>query len=273
MTRLAVSSDNHFDINKQALDAVIDAQAQFLVTQAIDVYLIVGDLFNSFAKSLAFVERLQTAVGPAMQIRFVAGNHDMGRDVSFDELESDINDAYLHNKRLALNDTWELIANNGWYDYSFAQGPQAAESETFKHGMYFDRVIKQPMSDRERTELSLQQFKAHLDAATAMGKQIITAQHFAPIKDDLFYPAHDTRWQMVNGVMGSKKYGELFAQYPNLQTNFYGHVHITVPPREINGVTYLNPSVGYNRRRLQEWTADTFIASWQNKLQIMVLTD
>ena len=128
------------------------------------------------------------------------------------------------------------------------------------------------MSDPERMDLGLQQMKVLLDDAKAANKQVIFMTHFAPIGDELIYPEGDRRWRMVNGVLGSPRTGELLESYDNVKHVFYGHIHVTVPPRERNGVTYYNTSVGYNRRRLQEWTADNYLDSWKNKVQQIVLT-
>ncbi len=58
MVKIAVSSDNHFDINKVDLTPTIQAQAAFLTDQSVDDYLIAGDLFNDFTKSAAYVKQL-----------------------------------------------------------------------------------------------------------------------------------------------------------------------------------------------------------------------
>ncbi|MCT8394318.1 phosphatidylinositol kinase [Weissella soli] len=270
MTKIAFSSDNHFDINKQDLPAVIAAQTEFLLTNAIEQYYIGGDLFNDFLKSTAFVEQLQAQLGHHTTVYFIAGNHDMGRHVTFAELENNPNSHYIHNQIVPINDHWQVIANNGWYDYSFASGPRKEDVAVFKRGLYFDRVIQQPMSDLERTDLSLHQIETALAKAT---KKTIILQHFAPIGDDLAYPVNDPRWLMINGVMGSKRYGDLFKNYPVIKKVIYGHTHFTVPVRVKDAITYQNVSIGYNHHRLTEWTADTFIQSWINKLSIMVLTD
>ncbi|MDR3242039.1 MAG: metallophosphoesterase [Lactobacillaceae bacterium] len=272
MTKIAISSDNHIDVNRLDLDEVLARQAEYLNEQHVDVYLIAGDMFNSFAKTLNYAERLQTALGSETTVRFIAGNHDMGRDVTFDELESNLSPLYLHNQVLDVDDL-RIIGNNGWYDYSFASGPEKDGVAQFKRGLYFDRVIEQPMTDPERADLSLQQLQAQLDQAVEEGKRALVIQHFAPHGLDLRYPDFDDRWLMVNGVMGSKRYAELYSQYSNLENVYYGHVHMTLPTREINGVKYDNVSVGYQRARIKEWTGETFIESWINKLHYKVLTN
>jgi len=273
MVKIAVSSDNHLDINKQPLPEILMQQAHVINELAVDYYLIAGDLFNDFKKSMAYVSELQELVRSQTKVYFIAGNHDMARNVSFEELETPLTSQYLHNKYIDIpNTNWRIIGHNGWYDYLFARGVTTEAVHRFKKGVYFDRVIQQPISDFERMTLALQQIESQLQAATAAHKQVIFFTHFAPINDELHYPMRDPRWDAVNGVLGSPRLGELLARYDNVQHVFYGHVHATVPPRHKNHITYYNASVGYNRHRRQEWTADNFLTAWQNKIQQIVLT-
>ena len=93
MVKIAVTSDNHFDINKQDYQEILAQQSQYINP---DYYLITGDLFNDFKKTMAYVSDLQQNVG-ATKVLFIAGNHDMGRGTSFEALESPVNEHCLHN--------------------------------------------------------------------------------------------------------------------------------------------------------------------------------
>ncbi len=64
MVKIAVTSDNHLDLNKVALADTIKQQATFLQDQGVDDYLIAGDLFNDFQKSVDYVQQLSAAVAP-----------------------------------------------------------------------------------------------------------------------------------------------------------------------------------------------------------------
>lgn len=272
--RVAISSDNHLDVNKLDSAEILKMQADYLLNEKIDIYLIAGDLFNDFEKSLAYVRKLQELVGSGMLVRFIAGNHDMARGISFDELESPVDELYLHNQSLGIPGTnWQIIGNNGWYDYRFAEGVEPERVASFRRNLYFDRQIKQPMTDIERTDLVLKQIGNLLDKSHQEQKQVLFFTHFAPIGDDIMYPKNDARWALVNGIMGSPRTGDLIEQYPNVQNVYYGHMHISAPVRQHQQVAYYNPSVGYNRRRLKEWTQETFMATWIDKLAIKVLTN
>lgn len=83
MSRIAMTSDNHFDVNRIDSQEMLKQQAEYLVTQQIDYYLIAGDLFNDFQKSMKYVHDLQTELEDATKVLFIAGNHDMLAGVSF----------------------------------------------------------------------------------------------------------------------------------------------------------------------------------------------
>lgn len=270
--KVAISSDNHIDLNHLDVAAVVYQQAAYLRAQAIDLYIVAGDLFNDFTKSLDFMHALQKEVGPETQVRFIAGNHDMGRGISFTELESPLDPLYLHNQFVDLPGTnWRIIANNGWYDYGFAPEVDLETITNFRQGFYFDRVIDQSISDRERMELVIEQTQSQLQQAALAQKQVLFATHFVPIADELFHPQH-RRWQVINSIMGSPRLGKLMEETPFVKEVFYGHQHITVPERQHQQVHYHNVSVGYQRGKRREWTKDDFMQTWIDKTIIKVLT-
>lgn len=72
MVKVAMVSDLHFDINKVDPEQALVDQSQWLKTNQIGVYLIAGDLFNHFDRSLSFAERLQKMT-PHTVVKFIAG--------------------------------------------------------------------------------------------------------------------------------------------------------------------------------------------------------
>ena len=113
MVKIAVSSDNHFDINKVDLTPTIQAQAAFLTDQSVDDYLIAGDLFNDFTKSAAYVKQLSDQL-PTTKVYFIAGNHDMIRGVSYDQLEHGKWPGYLNDQFVDIPETnYRIIGLNG----------------------------------------------------------------------------------------------------------------------------------------------------------------
>lgn len=120
LNKIAISSDNHLDVNRVAPTEVLGYQAQWLPARQIDYYLYAGDLFNDFAKTNRYFEKLQAAI-PKTKVYYIAGNHDMLK-TSAATIAQFASPQYLHNRWVDLpNSDWRVIANNGWYDYSFSK--------------------------------------------------------------------------------------------------------------------------------------------------------
>jgi len=266
--KVAFSSDNHFDLNHIDVKRAMHAQALYLLNQNVQLYVIAGDSFNDFAETLSFAQEMQTLVQDKMAIRFIAGNHDMGKNVSYDELESDIDPLYFHNKYIDLTDDVRLIGNNGWYDYSFVgQDYTQAQIEQFKKAFWFDRRIDQPMSDKERFDINLKQINEQLLAAG--NRQTVLVSHFVP-RDDYIkrFPNGNARLDMANAFLGSNRLGQALDQSYTIAT-VTGHLHLHPAPLKVGNNIYYNAAVGYNTARVQEWRSDDFMTEWQNRLIVL----
>jgi putative phosphoesterase len=267
--RIAFSSDNHLDINRVEVSAVLTAQASFLSKQRIDYYVNTGDTFNDFAKTRAFYTALQAKVGTQTHIRYLAGNHDMLRGVTYAELEQNADPLYLHNKMEVLGPDAVLIGHNGWYDYSFAPAQlTTTQLQHWKRGFWVDGVIQQPMNDQERFALALEQTAKMLTAAA--GRRVFYATHFVP--DIRFLDQRMLQNQKVGqyaaAFLGGRGMGNLLSQYPRV-TAAFGHLHHRDGQRLLDGVTYLHSPVGYGTKRRHEWQSADFMTEWQNSLQIV----
>ncbi|WDF83431.1 metallophosphoesterase [Lacticaseibacillus pabuli] len=265
--RIAISSDNHFDVNKVDSDAAMVAQADYLRAHQYDYYLNAGDTFNDFRKTQAFYMGLQRLLGADVQVRYVAGNHDMIRGVDYTTLQTMRDPLYLHRTSEALPGTnWQLIGNNGWYDYSFAgPGLSAEEILHWKKAYWVDSVIDQPQSDPKRMDAELAILKHQLDQAD--GRPVLLLTHFVP---DIQFLDPKMRESEMGGkaaaLLGSQRLGNLLAQYPDV-TAAFGHLHRRDLPQVMDGVQYLHSPVGYGTKRHHEWVSDDFMTEWVNSLQ------
>ncbi|WP_261806936.1 metallophosphoesterase [Lapidilactobacillus luobeiensis] len=273
--KLAISSDEHLDINRQDLMELIPRQAEFLQEAGVDHYLLTGDLFNDFEQTFAYVERLQRALGRSMRVYFVAGNHDMLRGVTYDQLEQPelLGPHYLHHRVIHLPGTKvSLVGNNGWYDYSLADSlataRTAADFQQWKNTYWIDRRIAMPLSDQERMARVLQQVELDLKIARERGDEILFITHFVPRRDFIFDQLDHPRWQNINGLLGSQALGQLLQQY-QVERVAFGHLHTRQRPVTIAGTTYFHAPVGYGLRRLNEWRESNFLAEWQRDLSMI----
>lgn len=273
MVKVAMTSDNHFDINKLNSDELLKQQAAILAEKGIDYYLIAGDLFNDFQQTFNYVEKLATQLTPKTKVYYIAGNHDMLKGVSYDELEHLSDQHYLNNRYVDLPGTqWRIIGNNGWYDYSFADMSQTtiAQIEIWKHAFWVDRMIEQPMDDQQRMAIVLHQVESQFQQAHQAQKKMMLMTHFVPAQDYIIDKPDERMWNMANAMLGSRKMQELIDRY-HVQKVLFGHLHIHPEPQLINESWYYDQAVGYHRQHVNEWQKQTFIEQWESRLQIITL--
>ena len=277
--KIAVSSDNHLDVNQVPVDTALDLQADWLARQSIDYYLFAGDLFNDYLKTRDYFTHLQARV-PQTHIYYILGNHDLLNHVTADQAEHTTDPRYLHNRAVDLpGSDWRLIGNNSWYDYSFSsyyQQPAAVES--WKKVYWLDSSIDQPESDQARMARVLQQTTVLLDQAQRDHKRVLFLTHFVPCQHLLApKPAGiktarmERFYQMINAMLGSNRLGRLLENYPNVKAVFYGHVHGVHPPLTRAGLTYFNQAVGVHKKRHDEWQAATFADQWKRTVRVIEL--
>lgn len=262
MIKIAISSDNHLDINSQDLDKVIQVQNDFFLEKQIDYYFFAGDLSNDFLKTLNFFEKMQSQT--KTKVFFLAGNHDMGRSISYDELETDISPLYFHNKMIEIGN-YQIFGNNGWYDYSFVLSDYSIEEiEQFKKALWFDRIIKQNgISDEQRLKRNAEQFQNSIISNADINKKKILITHFLPNSYQIKRFKEKKKWDLVNAFMGSNSLGDL-AIANDFQFVFYGHMHIN-DSFTIQKTIFENISVGQK----QELGNLDFLTSWKSKLKII----
>lgn len=274
MTVVAMSSDMHLDLNRVEIEPFIQQQVQWFTEKRVDLFLIAGDIFNDFTKTLNYLHQLRMAM-PTLTTKFVAGNHDMLRHVTFEELESPVTGAYLHNQFYDVPETnWRVVGNNGWYDYGFAANLNRAP-ETFEHwkrAYWVDGQINQALTDEERMQLALKQSEKLFKKAKQADKHIIFLTHFVPEIAYIRFTDDDRFWNMANGFLGSPKMGQLIHQY-QVEAVQFGHIHDAETPRQINGTWYFNQAVGVSRGKQQEWHADSYFQAWQQKVMRIGLND
>lgn len=280
MVRIAVSSDNHLDVNRINPAGALRMQSSFLLSKGVDYYFHGGDLFNDFAQTRHYMQDLQEQLGDRCHAFYIAGNHDLLQHVSYQQAETLPDPAYLHNRYVDFPGTnWRLIGNNGWYDYSFSTyATQPAAVQQWKQVYWLDSGIDQPLTDHQRMATVLKQVKSQLAAARLAGKRVLFLTHFAPRHELLApkpaavnSPRRERFYQMINAVMGSDHLGTLLEASGNVQFVFYGHLHGSHPALQRHGVTYFNQSVGVRNKRINEWQWDTFAAQWQGRLRILDL--
>lgn len=262
---LGFISDLHLDINKIDDTTAVNVLVAIIDRYDLDVLVLVGDTYNDFGRTQLLVEAVMKQHGTA-KVFFVAGNHDMGRGITEEEIEGRYPN-YLHKQYIDLpHSNVRLIGHNGWYDYSLSPSVTEEAGWAFHNGLYFDRVIPQNESDLARTDKALREISQLLIQAQSEQKEIIFVTHFVPIKDDL-YDSEDVRIQLVNAMMGSKRLGDRLQEQNNLRAVVFEHQHVNPPIRYYQDVPYVNVALGIKKRR-KEWLNEDLLTAIEEKMYI-----
>lgn len=280
MVRIAISSDNHLDVNRVDPRAALTMQARYLVEQGVQYYFFAGDLFNDFTRTRQYMRNLQQQLAGQTRVYFIAGNHDLLKHAPASLATGLADLSYLQNRFVDLPGTdWRVVGNTGWYDYSFSTYRTAPGAiRQWKRVYWLDSAISQLGNDQERMATVLDQVAGQLATAKQAGRRVLFLTHFAP-RHELLAPRpaaiHTARqerfYQMINAMMGSDRLGTLLETAGNVAYVFYGHLHGSHPPLVRHGVTYLNQAVGVRNRRINEWQQADFSTQWQSRLRIMDL--
>ncbi|ERL64163.1 metallophosphoesterase [Schleiferilactobacillus shenzhenensis] len=270
--RVAFSTDLHYDVNHLTASDYFAAQADYFQQHGISVYVLGGDQYNDFQKTVQFVDDFQSFLGTAVKLYFIAGNHDMVSGVTYGELESFQHPAYLHHRVVTLPGTsYALVGNNGWYDYTLAplgQDKTADEYTRWKKAFWIDSAIDSPLSDQERMDRVLDQVRSDLAQAATAGGRILFVDHFVPRRDFLIYAGDRPYWNMATALMGSRRLGDLLAATPAVDTVVFGHLHHRDPPLLVDGQRYLHTPLGYGLKRAWEWQSHDFLTEWKHTLMV-----
>lgn len=84
-------------------------------------------------------------------------------------------------------------------------------------------------------------------------------------------PRMERSFQMIRALMGADQLGDLLEASGVVQTAYYGHLHGLHPTFTHGGVTYVNPAVGVNKKRMNEWQRPTFMEQWAWRTKIVDL--
>lgn len=278
--RIAVSSDNHLDVNRIDPEIALTMQSEWLIKQGVNYYFYAGDLFNDFQKTRLYFQRLQERLKDHVAVYYIAGNHEMLNNASYSSLEGLGDHGYLHNQHIDILGTdWRIIANNGWYDYSFSRFiTEPAAVQRWKNVYWLDSSVDQPMSDVQRMQIVLHQVTTQLHAAQAAHKTVLFLTHFAPWHELLgprpariSNPRQERFYQMIRAMMGSEALGDLLAAFSNVKVICYGHLHGQHHAQRRGQATYLHQAVGVKNKRLNEWEVPTFSDQWKRTLRIIDL--
>ncbi|MGX7174217.1 metallophosphoesterase [Enterococcus ratti] len=242
MTKLAIISDLHVDINKfneKELHILFDVLAQKEITRL----HLAGDVANKVDRCQAVVEFF---IKKGLPTTFNFGNHELA-DVAVEEQMNHFPDVHFLNERyLALNDHTVLLGINGWYDYQFSELKENQQILRMKNLYWYDRLIQRKGTDLEVNARVLKASKRLLESIASKGLEVVLATHFVPKKEFIIYhKAPYERWNNLNAFLGSASFGKLLDHYTNIKQVVFGHTHQRFEDKIIHGTKYSCRPFGY----------------------------
>ncbi|MEX1378669.1 metallophosphoesterase [Streptococcus thermophilus] len=230
MTRLAVMSDLHIDLNHFETYE-IDTLIKCLKDQKVTHLHIAGDISNHyFIDTKPFLHKLSKEVKVTSNL----GNHDM----------LDLEDDLIDNLDFQVIDlgSMTLLAFHGWYDYSYS-GEKLDKILKCKKQLWFDRRLKRLGNDPEICHNGLKRLDDILNDLDT--SKLIVAMHFVP--HNRFTMTHE-RFKPFNAFLGSEQFHKIFVKH-SVKDVVFGHAHRSYGTVTIDGVTYHSRPLGYRR----EW--------------------
>ena len=230
MTRLAVMSDLHIDLNHFETYE-IDTLIKCLKDQKVTHLHIAGDISNHyFIDTKPFLHKLSKEVKVTSNL----GNHDM----------LDLEDDLIDNLDFQVIDlgSMTLLAFHGWYDYSYS-GEKLDKILKRKKQLWFDRRLKRLGNDPEICYNGLKRLDDILNDLDT--SKLIVAMHFVP--HNRFTMTHE-RFKPFNAFLGSEQFHKFFVKH-SVKDVVFGHAHRSYGTVTIAGVTYHSRPLGYRR----EW--------------------
>lgn len=230
MTRLAVMSDLHIDLNHFETYE-IDTLIKCLKDQKVTHLHIAGDISNHyFIDTKPFLHKLSKEVKVTSNL----GNHDM----------LDLEDDLIDNLDFQVIDlgSMTLLAFHGWYDYSYS-GEKLDKILKRKKQLWFDRRLKRLGNDPEICHNGLKRLDDILNDLDT--SKLIVAMHFVP--HNRFTMTHE-RFKPFNAFLGSEQFHKIFVKH-SVKDVVFGHAHRSYGTVTIDCVTYHSRPLGYRR----EW--------------------
>ena len=242
MSKLAIMSDLHVDINKLFTNEINQLITVLKHNHVTHLHL-AGDTANTTKRLFETINQIEAS---DITVTFNFGNHELPDIPSPELMESFPDTRFLNLKSFPLNDELVLLGVNGWYDYSFALEDDHKKIIAAKNLFWYDRLIERNATDPGVMATILQQLEEQLNELSLTNKQVILATHFVPRKEFVYYHTGEyERWNQINAFLGSSALGDLIDKYDNVKHVIFGHTHRQFEETLINNTIYSAKPFGY----------------------------
>ncbi|MGW7875739.1 metallophosphoesterase [Staphylococcus xylosus] len=253
--KIGVISDLHIDRHKKLTpEDYTNEVVNAIQKRRIELLLIAGDISNNYKLTHRFVDDVETQSN--IKILFIPGNHDFWV-TDTDASSAEILDYYMNMEACLignpyhLNDSWAIVGNTGWYDYTYASPEFSLERiarRKYYGATWQDKVkIDWPMEDRKLSAIAAKQ--TIKDMEQVKNKRIILMTHIVT-HPRFAVPMPHRIFDYFNAFIGTSDFDQVYQQY-DIRYSIMGHVHFRNAFEE-RGITYICSCLGYQR----EWRSD-----------------
>lgn len=224
--RVGVISDIHIDDSPECV--VTDAVVSAAKGAGLELLLMPGDFSCAWRNSLDAIAKIEDGTG--LRVLFVPGNHDLWNkhspgetpELAYAKLSE--HPGCLAGRTVEFGG-WTFVGETGWYDATLTEGrftdAEIAEMHYGGRTWQDSRFTRWAMPMVEKTAEFLSALEARLSKVDPA--RTVVATHVLPRLEFTVQPPEGI-WTFFNGLLGSARYGELFAR-AGVRAAVCGHVH------------------------------------------------
>lgn len=266
-------SDLHIDNFTYTPEDYIDTAVEVIKNNSLDMFVIGGDISNSFDLTTSFVETLQKKAH--IPVYFIPGNHDLwDRETEM----SLINTMEIYNKYKAhpqcliespvmLTDKVGLVGHTAWYNYvkyNFEKFSQEQISKGKYKGVTWQdkKYIKWPKDDREMSSYFADIIDKDFQKLNAQEYILVTHIVTTP---EFTMPIPHRVFDFFNAYIATDDLNYLYDKY-KIKESIMGHVHFRSTIHKQN-TRFTTNSLCY----VKEWRVKDMYHEMNHALSITVL--
>lgn len=268
--KIAFISDLHIDKNRRSEpDEYLDLTAKLIKNNKIDLFIIGGDISDSYSMTFDFVEQLQHKT--RIPVYFVPGNHDYWQKGIEEKDTWGVHKRYIEHSQSLVNSPLDInrqvgvVGNCAWYNHAYYNkdrfSPEEIERGRYKGAVWRDRTyLDWKMSDQEVSKIFAEQIQKDIELINK--NQIILVTHIVTVPE-LVVPMPHKAFDYFNAFIGTDDLDEIIRAYP-VTHNFMGHVHYRHEIEKDN-VKYILNCLGYGR----EWPDKDIYGQLESAMYIL----
>ncbi|MBA5728241.1 metallophosphoesterase [Aerococcaceae bacterium INB8] len=268
--RIGFISDLHVDNFTYEVQDYVDVLTEEIKKNELEMFVIGGDIANSYKATTHFVEALQEQANTL--VYFIPGNHDLW-DRETDRANINTMAIYQRYKEhpqcliespIMLTKRVGLVGHTAWYNY-VKYNKEKFSLDKIKKGRYKGvtwqdkKYIQWPKEDPEMSKYFAEVIEKDIQKLHAESYILVTHMITIP---KFTMPLPHRVFDFFNAYIATDDINLIYEKYP-IEKSIMGHVHFRGEV-ERKGTLYITNSLGY----VKEWRSKDMRKEIQNSLYI-----